>query len=98
MGVSEVALRGKPELQGVFFSMARVEVGKAVSSVQPAAHKGVKGNGFGGSARKDIKWVSRDDVGEVRDHRDAVPGIRGLVGRGVNGRGRVRKSRGRVRT
>jgi hypothetical protein len=75
-----------------------VEVGKAVSSVWPAAHKGMKGNGFGGNAREDIKGVSGDDVGELRDHGDAVPGIGSLVGRGVNGRGRVRKSRGRVRT
>jgi len=96
--MSKVASRGKPELQGVSISTSRAEVGKAVSSVWPAAHKGVKGNGFGGNARKDIKWVSRDDVREVRDYRDAVPGIGGLVGRSVIGRGRVRKSRGRVRT
>ena len=62
------------------------------------AHKGAKGNGFRGNMREDIKGVSGDDVGEVRDHSDAVPGIGSLVGRGVNRQGRVRKSRGRVRT
>jgi hypothetical protein len=98
MGVSEVASRGKPELRGVSISTSRAEVGKAVSSVWPTAHKGVKGNGFRGNAMEDIKGVSGDDVGEVRDHSDAVPGIRSLIGRGVNGQGRVRKSRGRVRT
>jgi hypothetical protein len=42
--------------------------------------------------------MSRDDVREVRDYSNAVPGVRSLVGRGVDGRGRMRKSRGRVRT
>jgi len=98
MGVSKVPLRGKPELRGVSISTLRVEVGKAVSSVWPAVHKGTKGNGFGGNVREDIKGVSRDDVGELRDHGDAVPGIGSLVDRGVNRWGRVRKSRGRVRT
>jgi hypothetical protein len=78
--------------------MSGAEVGKAMSSVWPAAHKGAKGNGFRGNARKDIKWVSRDYVGEVRDHCDAVPSIGSLVAGGVNGQGRMRKSRGRVRT
>ena len=41
--------------------------------------------------------MSRDDVREVRDYGNAVPGIRGLVGRGANGQGGIRKSRGRVR-
>jgi hypothetical protein len=66
-----------------------MEVGKAVSSVWPVAHKGAKGNGFGGNTREDIKGVSGDDVGKVRDHSDAVPGIGSLISRGVNGRGRV---------
>jgi hypothetical protein len=96
--MSEVASRGKPELRGVSISTSRAEVSKAVSSVWLVAHKGTEGNGFGGNMREDIKRVSGDDVGKVRDHSDAVPGIRGLVGRGVNGWGRMRKSRGRVRT
>jgi len=62
------------------------------------AHEGVEGNRLGGNAGKDIKGMSRNNVGKVRDHGNAVPGIRSFVGRGVNGWGRVRKSRGRVRT
>jgi hypothetical protein len=62
------------------------------------AHKGADGDGFRGNARKDIKRVSRNGIGEVRDYGNAVPGIGGLIGRGVNGWGSVRKSRGRVRT
>ena len=47
---------------------------------------------------KVIKGMSRNDVREVRDHGNAVPGIGGFVGRGINRRDRMRKSRGRVRT
>ena len=54
--------------------------------------------GFGSNARKDIKRVSRDNVREVRDHGEAVPSVGSLVGRGINRRDRMRKSRGRVRT
>ena len=96
--MSEVASRGKPELCGVSISASGSEVGEAMSSIGPTPHKGAKGNGFGGNARQDIKGVSGDDVGEVRDHSDAVPSIGSFVGRGINGRSRVRKSRGRVRT
>ena len=41
--------------------------------------------------------MSGDDVGEVRDYSNAVLGVRSLISRGVDGRGRMRKSRGRVR-
>jgi len=96
--MSKMAPRSKPKLCGVSISASGTELGKAVSGIRPAAHKGAKGNGFGGNTRKDIKGMSRDNVREVRDHGNAVPGIGSLVGRGVNGWGRVRKSRGRVRT
>jgi hypothetical protein len=98
MSMSKMPSRGRPELCGVSISASGAEVGKAVSSVWPTAHKGAKGNGFGGNTREDIKRVSGNDVGEVRDYSDAVPGIGSLVGRGVNGWCSVRKSRGRVRT
>jgi hypothetical protein len=88
---------GKPKLCGISVSMSGMERGEAMSSVWPMAHKGAEGDGFGGNTRKDIKGVSGNDIGEVRDYSNTVPGIGGLIGRGVNGRGRVRKSRGRVR-
>jgi len=69
-----------------------------MSSIWPTAHKGAEGDGFGGNTRKDIKGMSRDNVREVRDYSNAVPGVGSLVGGCVNGWGRVRKSRGRVRT
>jgi hypothetical protein len=97
MGISEVAPRGKPKLCRVSISASGVELVKVMSGIQPAAYKGAKGNGFGGNAGKDIKGMSGDDVREVRDHGNAVSGIGSLVGRSVDGRGGMRKSRGRVR-
>jgi hypothetical protein len=93
-----VTLQSKPELCEVPVSTSGAELSKAVSSVRPGAHKGAKCNGFGGNMRKDIKRVSGDNVGEVRDYSNAVPGIRSLVGRCVSRWSSVRKSRGRVRT
>jgi hypothetical protein len=98
VSVSEMAARGEEELCVVAVSASRTELSKAVGSIRPSAHEGAEGNGFGGNAREDIKRASGDNVGEVRDYGNAVPGIRSLVGRGVNGRGRVKKGRGRVRT
>jgi hypothetical protein len=96
--MSKVPPRGKPKLCGVSISVSGVEVGKAMSSIGPTAHKGAKGNWFRGNAWKDIKGMSGNDVGEVRDHSNAVPSIGGFVGRGVSGRSGMRKSGGRVRT
>jgi hypothetical protein len=96
--VSKMPSRGKPELCGVSISAPGVELGKTMSSVWPAPHERADGNGFGGNMGKDIKGVSRNNVREVRDYGNAVPGIRSLVRRGINGRSRMRKSRGRVRT
>jgi hypothetical protein len=79
MGMSEVPLRGKPKLCGVSISVSGAELGKVVSGIWPAAHKGVKGNRFGGNARKDIKGMSRDNVRELRDYGNAVPGIGSFV-------------------
>ena len=96
--MSEVAPRGEEEFCVVPVSASGMELSKAMGNIWPTAHEGAKGNGFGGNVGEDIKGVSGDNVREVRDHGNAVPGIGSLVGRGVNGRGRVRKSRGRVRT
>jgi hypothetical protein len=98
MGMSEMAPRGEEELCAVPVSVSRTELSKAVGSIWPTAHEGAKGKGFGGNTGEDIKGVSGDNVREVQDYGNAVPGIGSLISRGVNGRGRVRKSRGRVRT
>ena len=98
MGVSKMPSRGEKEFCVVIVRASRTELSKAMSSIRPTAHEGTKGNGFGGNAREDIKGVSRNNVREVRDHGNAVPGIGSLVGGGVNGWSRTRKSRGRVRT
>ena len=93
-----MAVRGDPKLSRVTISTSGDELSEAVSSIQLGAHKGAKSNGFGGYAGKDIKRMGRDNVREVRDYSNAVPDIRSLVGRCVNGWGGKRKSRGRFRT
>jgi hypothetical protein len=98
MSVSKVAPRGKPKLCGISVSTTRAKLGEAMGSVRPVAHKGLKGNGFRGNTREDVKRMSGDNIREVRDYGNAVPGIGSLIRGCVNGRGRVRKSRGRVRT
>jgi hypothetical protein len=95
--VSKVASRSELELCGISISTSRVELGKAVGSIWPRAHKGAEGQGFRGNAGKDIKGMGRDNIGKVRDHSNAVSGIRSIVERRINGQGSVRKSRGRVR-
>ena len=69
-----------------------------MGSIQPGVHKGPKSNRFRGNVGKDIKGVSRNNIGEVRDYSNAVPDIRSLVSRSVIGWCSMRKSRGRVRT
>jgi hypothetical protein len=98
MSVSKMPSRGKPKLCGVSISASGAEVGKAMSSIGPTAHKGVKSNWFRGNMWEDVKRMSGDDVREVRDYSNAVPGVRSLVSRGVNRWGRMGKSKGRVRT
>jgi hypothetical protein len=97
MSVSKVPSRGKPELCGVSISATGLELSEAVGTIGLTVHKGAKGNWFRGNTWKDIKGMGQNDVREVRDYGNAVPGIRNLVARGVNGQGRMRKSEGRVR-
>ena len=97
MSVSKVALRSEPEFCEVSISMSRAELGEAMGSIRPGMHKGMHCQGFRSDVGKDIKGMGGDDVREVRDYSNAVPGVRSLVGGRVNGQGRMRKSRGRVR-
>jgi hypothetical protein len=47
---------------------------------------------------EDIKGMSGNGIGEVRDNGNAVPGIRGIIGGCIDRRGSVKKGRGRFRT
>jgi len=98
MGVGKMPTWGEEEFCILTVSPSRDKLGKPMSSIWPAAHEGAKSNRFGGDPREDVKRMSGNNVREVRDHGNAVPGIGSLIGRGVGRRGRVRKSRGRVRT
>jgi hypothetical protein len=79
MSMSEMTLRGNPELGRVIISMLEMELSEAVSSIQPRAHKRVKGNGFRGNMGENIKRVSRNGIREVRDDSNAVPSIRSFI-------------------
>jgi hypothetical protein len=96
--MSKMPSRGKPELCVIPVRVLGAELGEAVGSIWPGVHEGTEAKGFRGNTRKDIKRMSRDNVREVGDHSKAVLTVGSLIGRGVNGWGRVRKSRGRVRT
>ena len=60
-------------------------------------HKGTHGNRFRSNMGENIKGVGRNDLREVRDYSNAVPGIRNIIGGRVSRWGSVGKSRGRVR-
>jgi hypothetical protein len=79
MSVSEITTRGDLELSRVAISALGNELSEAVGSIGPGVHKRAKGNGFGGNAGENVKRVSRNDIREVRDYSNAVPGIRSLV-------------------
>jgi hypothetical protein len=79
MSVSKVASRSEPKLCGVSISMSRVKLSEAMGRIRPGAYKGAKGNGFGGNAGENVKRVSRNSIGKVRDDGNAVPSIRSLV-------------------
>jgi hypothetical protein len=71
--------------------------GKAMRIVGPRSHKATKEKGFRGNVQKDIKGVSRNNVGELRYNSwgrwGCIPSLRG----GISAGRRRRKSRGRVR-
>ena len=93
-----MAPRSEPEFCVVAISTTGAELGEMVRSIWLRAHEGANGKGLGGNVGENVKRMSRNNVREVRDYSNAVPSIGGFVGRGVNGRGGMRKSRGRVRT
>jgi hypothetical protein len=93
-----MASRSEPELCGISVGTSRTELSKAMRGIGPRTHKGVHRHRFRSNAGKDIKGMGRNDIGEVRDYSNAVPGIRSLVCRSVSRQRGMRKSRGRVRT
>jgi len=92
-----MGLRGNPECRRVSINMLGTELSKAVRGIRPRTRKGMHSYGLRSNTGKDVQRMGGDDVREVRDYSNAVPSIRSIVGRCVNGRGSVRKSRGRVR-
>jgi hypothetical protein len=79
MSMSEMTPRGNPKFGRIAISISEMELGKAVSRIGPRMHKGVKGKGFGGNMGENIKRMSGNGVGKVRDDSNTVPGIWSLV-------------------
>jgi hypothetical protein len=98
MCMSKMGPRGDPESCRVSISALGMELSKAVRGIGLGTHEGAHSYGFRSNVGKDIKRVSKDDIREVRDHSNAVPSIRSIIGRCINGQGSMRKSRGRFRT
>jgi hypothetical protein len=96
--VSKMALGSEPELCGISISLSGAKLSKVMRGIGPGMHKGTHSHRFRSDVGENIKGMSRDNVREIRDHSDAVPGIRSIVGRHVSGWGSMRKSRGRFRT
>jgi hypothetical protein len=86
------------ELPIISIYTVQAEGSEAVCIIGPRSHKATKVKGFGGKAWEDIKWVSGNNIRELRDNgRGRWRHIPGLVGRVSVGR-TIRKSRGRFRT
>ena len=96
--MGKVASRSEPEFCIISISTLGVELSEAMGSIGPRTHERAQSNRFRGNAGENIKGMGRDNVREVRDHSNAVPGIGGIIGGRVSRRGSVRKSRGRFRT
>jgi len=52
--MSKVTPWGNPELGEIPVSTSGIEFCKAMSGIEPRAHKRVKGEGFGGNAGKNV--------------------------------------------
>jgi len=96
--MGKVATGSEPELGKVAISVPGDKLSKVMGSIRPRAHKGVKGKGFRSNTGENIKGVSGDGIGEVRDDCNAILTIRSLIPRCINERSGKRKSRGRFRT
>ena len=95
--MSKMALGSEPELCGISISSLRAKLSKAMRGIGPRTHKGMHSHRFRSNMGKNVKGMGGDNIREVRDYSDAVPGIRGIVGRHVSRQGSMRKSRGRFR-
>ena len=84
------------ELPVIGIHMVWAKGSKMVCIIGPRSHKAFKAKGARGKAWKDIKQVSGDNVGELRDNSGGrwghIPGLGGRVS--IGGR---RKSRARLR-
>jgi hypothetical protein len=62
MSMSEMPSRGELELCVIPILASGAELGEAMGSVWPGAHKGAEAKGFRGNVWKDIKRMGWDDI------------------------------------
>jgi hypothetical protein len=77
--MSEVSLRSDPQCHRISVSISRMEFSKAMRGVGLRVHKGAHSHRFRSNLGENIKGMGRNDVREVRDHSNAVSGIRSIV-------------------
>jgi hypothetical protein len=98
VGMSKVRASCEPKLYIVIIYAVGAKLGKAVGNIRGRAHQGADGERFRLKAEEVIKEMGRNNVGELGDHSNAVPGVN-RVKEGIRiGQERGRKSRGRFRT
>jgi hypothetical protein len=81
--VSYVRASCEAELPIISIGSVQTKVGEAVTTVRPRSHKALQAEGFWGDAWKDVKRVSGNYIGELRNNSGGrwgrIPGIRGGV-------------------
>ena len=97
MLMSLIRLGCELEFCRIVIYLVRMELREAVSRVGPEVKERLEVEWFGRKMGEDIKGMSRNSIGEVRDNSEAVPHFRGFIGRCIGRWGGVRKSGGGVR-
>jgi hypothetical protein len=98
MSVHLMRARHKLKLCINTISTEGMELSKTMRGIRRGMQERSEGKGFWFKTRKDVKGVGRDDIREVRDYSDGVPGIGGLKeGCVIGGQRRREKSRSSVR-
>jgi hypothetical protein len=97
MCMSHIRVCRQMELPIVSISMVGAKGSKLVHIVGPGPHKAIQAKGFRGKMWKDIKWVSRNNIRELRHNSEGRWGCIPSLGGRIGIRRSRRKSRGRVR-
>jgi len=96
MPIGRMGAGCQAKLPIVGICMVWVKEGKAMHIIGPRSHKATKAERFRGNTWKDIKWMSQNNIRELRHHSGGrwrhIPSLRGRI----SVRRSRRKSRGSV--